>query len=111
MRIPVTEESIQRSPIEMVENGMMNSTIAKMQTATLCVPNERNAPRCQAIGNSIAAASTMRPQATTKGESSWTANLMKKYGNPQITPSAANANHPRQLTKVDPSEAKSGEWI
>lgn len=46
MRMPVTEESIQRSPIEMAENGMMNSTTPKAQTATLCVPNERNAPRC-----------------------------------------------------------------
>src|SRR4030081_2133719 len=98
MRIPVTEELIHCSPNEMTEKGMMNSANANAQIAALCLPKERKAPRRHAIGNKINVPSATRPKATTTGDSSCTDNLMKKYGRPQMMPSAAKAPHARQLT-------------
>jgi hypothetical protein len=98
MRIPVTEELIHRSPNEMTKKGMTNSANANAQIAALCLPSERKAPRRHAIGSRTNVASITRPKATTTGESSCTDSLIKKYGRPQMTPSAAKAPHPRQLT-------------
>src|SRR5579859_5590975 len=98
MRMPVTDELIHRSPKEMVEKGMANSANAKAQIAALCFHKERKAPRRHAIGSKINVARSTRPKATTTGEISCTDSLMKKYGNPQMMPSAANAPHARQLT-------------
>jgi len=70
IKIPVTEELIQRSPNEIAENGMMNSATAKAHTAALCALKVRSAPRCQAIGSRISVPSATRPQATTNGDSS-----------------------------------------
>src|SRR6202167_4616110 len=102
MRMPVTEELIQRSPKEITEKGMANSTNANAKIAALCPPKERSAPRFHAIGNRIKAPSVTRPNATTTGESSCTDTLMKKYGMPQMRPSAAKAPHARQLTFSSP---------
>src|ERR1022692_2141451 len=98
MSMPVTEELTQRSPSAIAEKGIANSTKANTQSAHLCWPRERSAPRCHAIGNKIKVASETRPQAMISGDSSGTANLTKKYGSPQIIPSAANAIQLRQLT-------------
>ncbi len=96
--MPVTEESIQRSPTEIAAKGIANSASANAQMAVLCSQRVRSAPRRQAIGNRISVASTMRPHATMNGETSCTASLMKKYGSPQMIPRAANAHHPRHVT-------------
>ncbi len=97
IRMPVTEESIQRSPNEITEKGITNSAIANAQIAALCFPREWRAPRRHAIGSRIRLPSITRPKATTTGDSSCTDSLIKKYGSPQMTPSAAKAPHPRQL--------------
>src|SRR6202522_809017 len=106
MRMPVTEESIQRSPNEIAEKGMANSTNANATIAALYVPKDCSAPLRHAIGNRIEAPSVTRPKATTTGESSCTDTLMKKYGTPQMMPSAANAPHPRQLIFPLPAELR-----
>ena len=72
---------------------------ANAQIAALCLPKERKAPRRQAIGSRTNVPSVTRPNATTTGESSCTDSLMKKYGRPQMMPSAAKAPHARQLTR------------
>ena len=78
IRIPVTEELIQRSPSEISEKGIANSTRPKAAMAVLCLPQERSAPLRQAMGSSIIAASTTRQNARVNGETSCTATLMKK---------------------------------
>src|ERR1700688_501080 len=98
MRIPVTEELIQRSPYEITEKGITNSANANAQIAALCLPRERKAPRRHAIGSKINVPKPTRPKATTTGDSSCTDNLIKKYGRPQMMPSAAKAPHARHLT-------------
>src|SRR6267142_6178051 len=98
MRMPVTEELIHCSPYEMTEKGMTNSANANAKIAALCFPKDRKAPRRHAIGSRITVPSVTRPKATTTGESSCTDSLMKKYGSPQMMPSAAKAPQPRQLT-------------
>src|SRR6202035_6187104 len=98
MRIPVTEELIHRSPYEMTEKGMTNSANANAKIAALCFHKDRRAPRRHAIGSKITVPSVTRPKATTTGDSSCTDSLIKKYGSPQMMPSAANARHARQLT-------------
>src|SRR6202171_457306 len=98
MRIPVTDELIHRSPNEMTKKGITNSANANAQIAPLCLPKERKAPRRHAIGSKINVPRVTRPKATTTGESSCTDSLIKKYGRPQMMPSAAKAPHPRQLT-------------
>jgi hypothetical protein len=40
MSMPVTEELIQRSPSAMAENGIANSTRAKIKSAHLWLPRE-----------------------------------------------------------------------
>ena len=57
-----------------------------------------------AIGTKTKAASVTRPNATVTGESSATANLMKKYGRPQMMLSAAKAPH-RSPTHAYPSKS------
>src|SRR5271170_901312 len=99
IRMPVTDELIQRSPREIAENGIANSTNANAQIAVLRLVKPRSAPRRQAIGTSIAAAIATRLNATSRGATSCTAILMKKYGKPQMMPSAAKAVHARQLTR------------
>src|SRR5579863_5487060 len=102
MRIPVTDDEIHFSPKEITKNGITNSANANARIAALYWPKERSAPRCQAIGSRMAAPSATRPKATTIGESSCTDSLMKKYGSPQMMPSAAKAPQPRQLTVRSP---------
>src|SRR5579862_8305982 len=87
---------------------MTNSTIAKATMGPTCAAADRRAPRRHAIGSNISAANVMRPQATTNGETSSTASLMKKYGTPQMIPSAANAVHDRHVTATDTFPAGSG---
>jgi len=77
MRMPVVEESIQRSPTPIAEKGTTNSTIANAKIAPEWPRIERSAPRCQAMGSMMAAARVTRAQAITNGESSCTATLMK----------------------------------
>ncbi len=78
IKIPVTEELIQRSPSEISENGIANSTNPKATMAVLCSAKERSAPRCRAMGSNINAASSTRQNARVNGETSCTATLMKK---------------------------------
>src|SRR5271169_2789471 len=103
IKIPVTEELIQRSPNEIAENGTANSTNAKAQIAALWLRSGRSAPRRQAIGTRIAAAISTRLNASSSGATSWTAILTKKYGRPQMMPSAAKAIQARQLTYDHPA--------
>src|ERR1039458_10290738 len=79
MRMPVTDESIQRSPYEITEKGMTNSASAKAKVAALCLPKDTRAPRRHAMGSKMAAPKTTRPNATTTGDSSCTESLIKKY--------------------------------
>jgi hypothetical protein len=51
------------------------------------------------MGISINVASATRLNARIIGDSSCTATLMKKYGNPQMIPKATKAVHPRQVTR------------
>ncbi len=82
---------------------MANSANANAQIAALCLLKPRSAPRRQAIGTRIAAAIATRLNAMSSGETSCTAILMKKYGSPQMMPSAAKAIQALKLT-VDHSE-------
>ena len=78
MRMPVTEELTHRSPSAIIEKGTTNSTTAKANSAALCRPSGRNAPRFHAIGSRTAVPSATRPQAITSGDSSGTASLTSK---------------------------------
>src|ERR1700722_10247807 len=98
MRMPVTEELIHCSPSEMAAKGTTNSTSAKATSAPPWARNFGSAPRFHAIGTRIHAASPTQTKGATSGEISATASLMKKYGTPQMTLSAANAVQTRQPT-------------
>ena len=106
MSIPATEELIQRSPTLMAVNGTAISITAKANTARLCCSSARKAPRRQAIGSRIAAPMVVRHQAIIAGSSSTSASLMKKYGRPQMMPSAANADQARQFKVVGSRQSR-----
>jgi hypothetical protein len=79
MRIPVTDELIQRSPNEIAENGTTNSIAGETRRSPPCDSRSgRNAPRYQAMGSRMSAAIVNRLQATTNGDNSWTAIRMKE---------------------------------
>ena len=78
INMPEIEELSQRSPKAIAENGITYSATAKAHIAVLCAPMLLRAPRRQASGSNISIPSVMRPHATTNGESSCTASLMKK---------------------------------
>ena len=103
IRIPATDELIQRSPSEIAEKGKTNSASEKAQIGPRCPPKERSAPPRQAMGSNIRVLSNTRLKAITAGDTSTNESLMKKYGNPQIKPSAANALHPLQLKALPQS--------
>ena len=54
----------------------------------------RSAPMRQAIGSSSAAASATRTKLRKTGETSSTATLMKRYGIPHTTETAAKVSQP-----------------
>jgi hypothetical protein len=78
MSTPVNDEVIRVSAKEIIENGMTSSHMAKAINAPLCASAGRNTPRCHAMGNNTSAPSAIRPQATTEGDRSTSATLIKK---------------------------------
>ena len=77
-------------------NGIAISTGAKRDERLPARASGRAARRARAAnGSSSAAASATRPNATNDGVAPWsTAILMKRYGIPQRTETAANAAQP-----------------
>ena len=78
MRMPVTEEPIHCSPIDIAAKGITNSANANATSAPVCPVSEASAPRRQAIGTRMSAASVTRLQAIISGGTSVTATLMRK---------------------------------
>src|SRR3954447_25619590 len=100
MRIAVSELEMYCSPTGITVNGMTSSMTANRATQRQRSRTPRNAPTRQAIGVRTSAPMAIRLHATNSGEVSSTATLMRKYGMPQRTETAANAIQARRDTRA-----------
>src|SRR3954454_1196847 len=98
MRIAVSELEMYCSPIGISVNGITSSMTANSATQRQRSRTSRKAPTRQAIGVSTSAPMAIRLHATNSGEVSSTATLMRKYGMPHRTETAAKAIQARRDT-------------
>ena len=109
MMIAASDEATCCSPNAMSGNGMTISSRANAASGASLARRPRSAPLRQASGSSSAAAIATRTKLRNAGETpSSTAILMKRYGMPHTTETAAKVTQPLRDTRAEASRRRDG---